>query len=74
MAVTGRTGADALARAAKRQQIVLTKYAVKFQAVVDVMHDAALLTDTEYTLISVFITTQASTALALYKIAAYSGF
>lgn len=73
MAATGKTGADAFARATKRQAIILAHYAPKLIGVVNSMHSLGLLTDAEQTaLITAFTATPALLA-AIAKVADYAG-
>lgn len=74
MAITGKTGADAIFKALKRICIVLTKYQAKLQAVVVAAEAAGAITSADATTISAFITVAASTCAAFDRLAQYSGF
>lgn len=74
MAVTGKTGADAIFFAIKRIAIVLSHYAPKFLAVIAVMQAGGHITADEAALITDFVNSLNSLMAALKKVADYSGF
>lgn len=74
MAVTGKTGADAIWKALHRIAIVLSHYAPKFLAVVAVMQSSGSITSAEAALITEFVNSLTAVAAALKKVADYSGF
>jgi pheromone shutdown protein TraB len=74
MAVTGKTGADAVFKAIKRVTIVISHYAPKFLAVIAVMEAGGNITSVEAATIRAFITSLNDLMAALSKVAAYSGF
>lgn len=74
MAVTGKTGADAIFGLLKRICHVLTKYSAKLNAVVDAAQAAGAITAGDATTIKAFITIAVATCDAFGKLAAYSGF
>lgn len=74
MAITGKTGADAIFKAIKRICIVLTHYRVKFVAVTSAAQTAGVITEEQAVLINDFIGTSALLCAALEALAGYSGF
>jgi len=74
MALTGKTGADAIFGALKRICHVLVKYNTKLLAVVDAAQAAGAITAGDATTIKAFITVAVATCDAFGKLAAYSGF
>lgn len=74
MAVTGKTGADAIWKALKRIVIVLSHYAPKLLATVAIMQAGGQLTSAEAAEITAFINDTASLLAAITKVADYSGF
>lgn len=74
MAVTGKTGADSIFSAQKRQCLVLTKYHARFVAVVAAALAAGAITSSEAAVITAWIGVAQTTCDALKKLADYSGF
>lgn len=74
MAVTGKTGADGIAKALKRQVIIASHYGPKFLAVCAAMKALGLLTDPEYTAIVTAFNAWPALLSAIQKVADYSGF
>lgn len=74
MAVTGRTGADAVFKALHRICIVLTKYRTKLDTVIDAAKDNNVITTQQATDAHAFIST-ADTVCSIFElVAGYSGF
>lgn len=74
MALTGKSGADAISKAVKRQMIVLSHYAMKMDIVISAATAAGAITASEATLIRAYITAMQAAAAAIQKVADYSGF
>lgn len=74
MAVTGKTGADAIYHAIKRITTVISHYAPKFLAVVAVMEAGGQITSADAAVIVGFINSLNTLVAALAKVADYSGF
>lgn len=74
MAITGKTGADAIFKALKRICIVLTKYQAKLQAVVIAAETAGAISAADATTINAFITVAGATCSAFDRLSQYSGF
>lgn len=72
--VTGKTGADAFAKALKRQQLVLAHYAAKMDIVIGLAVTAGAISSAEATLIHAYITALQAAAAAVVKLAEFSGF
>lgn len=73
MAATGKTGADAIYRAAHKIVIVLSAWEPKFRAVVAVMVAGGNLSASEAAVITAFLDSLAALNSALKKVADYSG-
>lgn len=74
MAVTGKTGADAIFQALKHICTVLNKYEVKLIAVVAAAEAASAITSDQAAKITAFITAASVTCDAFSALADYSGF
>lgn len=74
MAVTGKTGADAIFGLLKRICHVITKYSAKLNAVVDAAEAASAISSADATTIKAFIAVAVATCDAFGRLAAYSGF
>lgn len=74
MAITGRTGADAIWQAVKKQRATLNRYAAKMDIVITVAETAGILTAPESAAIRAYILAMQAAAAALEKLANYSGF
>lgn len=74
MAVTGKTGADAIFGALKHICHVLVKYNAKLVAVVAAAQTAGAISADDATKITAFITVAVATCDAFGKLAQYSGF
>jgi len=74
MAITGKTGADAIFKALKRICIVLSHYRVKLVAVVAAAQSADVVTEEQAVLINDFLGTAELLCAALEAVAGYSGF
>lgn len=74
MAITGRTGADAIHQAVKKQQATLNRYAAKMDTVISLAIAAGVLTSGEGALIRAYIVAMQSAAAAIEKLSDYSGF
>ena len=74
MAITGRTGADAIFKALQRICIVITRYRVKLDAVIDAAVTAGAITSAQATTAHDFVATAGSVCLVFNLIANYSGF
>lgn len=74
MAVTGKTGADAIFKALKRICIVLSKYQHKLTEVVAAARTAGAITTDQQTKINNFIAVAVVTCDAFQSLADYSGF
>lgn len=74
MAVTGKTGADAVFKALKRICIVLSHYRAKLDIVINAAEAAAVITSAQATTAHDFLAS-ASTVCAIFEaVADYSGF
>ncbi len=74
MALTGKTGADAIAKAMKRICLVISHYRAKLDAVIDAAAAATVISSAQATTAHDFVST-ASTVCAIFElIADYSGF
>jgi predicted DNA-binding protein YlxM (UPF0122 family) len=74
MAITGKTGADAIFKAIKKTAQVLEKYRPKLLLVIDAAVVANAITADEATIIKGFLSTVTDLVVALGKLADYSGF
>lgn len=74
MAITGKSGADAIFKALKRVCIVLAKYQSKLIAVTAAARSAGAITATQETQINNFIAVAVVTCDAFHALADYSGF
>lgn len=74
MAITGKTGADAIFKALSRICIVIAKYRTKLDAVIDAAAAAGTITGSQATAAHDFVATAAVTCGIFNKIAGYSGF
>lgn len=74
MAVTGKTGADAIFKELKHSCLVIAKYNAKLVAVVAAAQAAGAITAGEATTINNFISTANTVCNAFGKLAGYSGF
>lgn len=74
MAVTGKTGADAIFKTMKRQAIVYQRYAPKLNALITVMQGLSLLTSGEAALAHAYVAAIVEMAVIFQKISDYSGF
>jgi len=74
MAVTGKTGADAIAKAVFRIALVSVRYQPKLAAVITQAESAGAITSAEGAAILAFLATIPATKVALEKLAQYSGF
>lgn len=74
MAVTGKTGADAIFVALRHICRVITKYQSRLTAVVAAAAAAGAITAGQQTLINNFISVAVATCAAFESLAAYSGF
>jgi hypothetical protein len=74
MAITGRTGADAVFKALKRQCIVFQKYNTKLRAVILAAEAATIITSTEAAVCNAFLDSILTACAAFEKVAGYSGF
>lgn len=74
MAVTGKTGADAVFKAMSRICLVLTRYRSKFDAVITSAESAGAITSAQATTIRDFVATANLLCVALEALAGYSGF
>lgn len=74
MAVTGRTGADAIFIALKHICRILAKYNAKLTAVVSAAQSAGAITAGEAATITAFLGTANAACFAFERLAAYSGF
>lgn len=74
MAITGKTGADAVFIALKRICIVLSHYRAKLDAVIDTAESNGVITSVQATAAHDFLAT-ANTVCAVFElVAGYSGF
>lgn len=73
MAITGKTGADAIFVAIHKVVTVLAAYAPKFRAVVATMVTGGFVTSAEAAVITGFLDTLPALEAALKKVADYSG-
>jgi len=74
MALTGRTGADAIFKALKRICIVLTKYQSKLVAVIVSAQSAGAITSAQAADATALINLASAACVAFQRIADYSGF
>jgi acetyl-CoA carboxylase carboxyltransferase component len=74
MAVTGKTGADAIFKALHHICTVLNKYETKLIAVVAAAQSAGAITSDQASKINAFITVASATCDAFSALADYSGF
>jgi hypothetical protein len=74
MAVTGRTGADAIFLALSHICRIIVRFRVKLSDVIDAAKAAALITDPEAAIAHTFIDSAASICAIFEVIANYSGF
>lgn len=74
MAVTGKTGADAVAKALQHICIVITKYRPKLDAVIDAAAGAGAITSAQATIAHDFVSTASAACAVFQLIADYSGF
>lgn len=74
MAVTGRTGADAVFKAISRICLVITRYRSKFDAVITSAESAGAITSAQATAIRDFVASLNVLCVALEALANYSGF
>lgn len=74
MAVTGKTGADALNNWLKKSQGTLKRYRAKMSIVIAAATIAGAITGPEAALIIAYIDAMDAAAAALQKLADYSGF
>lgn len=74
MAVTGKTGADAIFKAIRRVCLVLTHYRSRMEAVITAAETAGSITSIQATTIRDFIGTASTLCVALEALAGYSGF
>lgn len=74
MAITGKTGADAIFKALKHICIVLSHYNLKLRLVITAARVAGAITTGEETIILAFIDSAVVACDAFNKLAAYSGF
>ncbi len=74
MAVTGRTGADAIFKALKRICIVITHYRTKLDAVIDAAVTNNIITSAQGTTAHDFVSAASATCAIFELIAGYSGF
>lgn len=74
MAVTGRTGADAIFQALAHICRVIVKYQSKLNAVVTAARVAGAITVAQETTINNFLAVASATCVAFEALAAYSGF
>lgn len=73
MAITGRTGADAIFIAVHKVVTVLVAYSSKFRATVAIMQTGGFITAAEASVIISFLDGLPALEAALKKVAAYSG-
>jgi hypothetical protein len=74
MAVTGKTGADAVFKALKRICIVLSHYRSKLDTVIDQAAAASVITTAQATVAHDFLATANTVCGILEAVAGYSGF
>lgn len=74
MAVTGKTGADAIFIALRHVCRILTKYQTRLTAVVAAAAGAGAITAGQQAAINTFISVAVATCSAFEALAAYSGF
>jgi hypothetical protein len=74
MAVTGKTGADALYHFQLKALHTLARYAPKLDAVITAAQAAGAITASDATILRTFVAAMAETVTALKKLADYSGF
>lgn len=74
MALTGKTGADAIFKALDKICHVLVKYETKLNAVNDAALAASAITSTQHAAIVAVITTATAACEAFRALAQYSGF
>ena len=74
MAITGKTGADAVFKAIQRICLVITRYRSKFDAVIISAQGAGAITSAQATTIRDFIAGLNALCVALEALSKYSGF
>lgn len=74
MAITGKTGADAVFKALKRICVVLSHYQAKLLAVTAAARAAGAITADQETKINNFVAVAVVTCDAFHALAEYSGF
>lgn len=74
MAVTGKTGADAIAKAFARICIVIAKYRAKLDLVIDGAVSAGVITAPQAVIAHDFVAAAQVTCAIFQAIAGYSGF
>lgn len=74
MAVTGKTGADAISKALNRQAINVQKYGPKFNGALPDAVSTGAITSTERDIIVAFVASIPAAKSAMVKFAAYCGF
>lgn len=74
MALTGKTGADAVFKALKRICLVIAHYGPKLQAVITAAEDADVVTATQATAARDLVAAAQAACDAFSLIAGYSGF
>jgi 3-oxoacyl-[acyl-carrier-protein] synthase III len=74
MALTGKTGADAIFRALKRICIVLSHYSAKLQLLISATEAASVITPSQAAAVRGFLTAANDLCAAFDLMASYSGF
>lgn len=74
MALTGKTGADAVFKALKRICLVITHYRVKLDNVIDAAESAGAITSSQATTAHDFVAAASVNCAIFELIAGYSGF
>lgn len=74
MALTGKTGADAIAKDQKHQCLVLRKYQAKYTAVIAAALAASAINSTQATLLTAWVSQSVDYCTAMVALAEYSGF
>lgn len=74
MAVTGKTGADAVFQALQHICRVITKYRTKLDAVIDAATTAGVITSAQAVIAHDFVSTASAACSVFELIASYSGF
>lgn len=74
MAITGKTGADAIAKALKHICRVLVAYRTKLEAVIDQAESATVITGAQADAARAFVASADAACQVFILIAAYSGF